>query len=64
MSDFQRAKKNEHVEIAMAQHDATLSDFDKVRFVHHSIPNIDVDDVDLTTKTSEFNMKYQFILMP
>jgi len=34
MSDFQREqRKNEHVEIAMAQHDATLSDFDKVRFV-------------------------------
>ena len=59
MSDFQREqRKNEHVEIAMAQHDATLSDFDKVRFVHHSIPNIDVDDVDLTTKTSDFNLKY------
>ena len=59
MSDFQREqRKNEHVEIAMAQQDAALSDFDKVRFVHHSIPNIDVDDVDLTTRTSHFDLKY------
>ena len=36
--DSQREqRKNEHVEIAMSQKDA-VSDFDKVRFVHHSIP--------------------------
>lgn len=59
MSDIQREqRKNEHVEIAMAQQDATLSDFDRVRFVHHSIPNIDVSDVDLTTHTSHFQMQY------
>ena len=46
MSDNKREqRKNEHVEIAMAQQDATISDFDEIRFVHHSIPNIDVDDV-------------------
>ncbi len=39
MSDSQREqRKNEHVEIAMSQKDALVSDFDKVRFVHHSIP--------------------------
>ena len=38
MSDSLREqKKNEHVEIAMSQHDAPQSDFDKLRFVHHSI---------------------------
>ncbi len=32
MSDFQREqRKNEHVEIAMAQSDAMHSDFDKMR---------------------------------
>ncbi|SUM34616.1 isopentenyl pyrophosphate isomerase [Staphylococcus gallinarum] len=25
-------------EIAMAQQDASISDFDEMRFVHHSIP--------------------------
>ena len=43
MSDSQREQReNEHVEIAMSQKDALVSDFDKVRFVHHSIPSIDV----------------------
>ena len=43
VSDFKREqRKNDHVEIAMAQTDAKLSDFDEMRFVHHSIPDIDV----------------------
>lgn len=59
MSDMQREqRKNEHVEIAMAQHDAPQSDFDRVRFVHHSIPNVNVDQIDLTSHTSNFDMKY------
>ena len=59
MSDFQREqRKNEHVEIAMAQSDAPQSDFDRVRFVHHSIPSINVDEVDLTSRTTGFDMTY------
>ncbi|MBO3065575.1 type 2 isopentenyl-diphosphate Delta-isomerase [Staphylococcus shinii] len=57
MSDIKREqRKNEHVEIAMAQKDATISDFDEIRFVHHSIPNIDVDDVDLTSNLIDFTL--------
>lgn len=57
MSDIKREqRKNEHVEIAMAQQDATISDFDEIRFVHHSIPNIDVDDVDLTSDLTDFTL--------
>ncbi|MRF35502.1 type 2 isopentenyl-diphosphate Delta-isomerase [Staphylococcus sp. KY49P] len=57
MSDIKREqRKNEHVEIAMAQKDATISDFDEIRFVHHSIPNIDVDDVDLTSNLTDFTL--------
>ncbi|WP_436854604.1 type 2 isopentenyl-diphosphate Delta-isomerase [Staphylococcus caeli] len=57
MSDNKREqRKNEHVEIAMAQQDATVSDFDGIRFVHHSIPNIDVDDVDLTSYLKDFTL--------
>ena len=59
MSDFQREqRKNEHVEIAMAQSDAPQSDFDRVRFVHHSIPSINVDEVDLTSQITDFDMTY------
>ena len=58
MSDSLREqRKNEHVEIAMSQHDAHQSDFDKLRFVHHSIPSINVDQVDLTSHTSHFDMQ-------
>ncbi|RMI83988.1 type 2 isopentenyl-diphosphate Delta-isomerase [Staphylococcus pseudoxylosus] len=57
MSDIKREqRKNEHVEIAMAQQDATISDFDEIRFVHHSIPNIDVDDIDLTSDLTDFTL--------
>ncbi|NWK83194.1 type 2 isopentenyl-diphosphate Delta-isomerase [Staphylococcus sp. GSSP0090] len=57
MSDNKREqRKNEHVEIAMAQGDATISDFDEIRFVHHSIPSIDVDDIDLTSQLKDFTL--------
>lgn len=59
MSDTQREqRKNEHVEIAMSQADAPQSDFDKVRFIHHSVPSINVADVDLTVTTTELTMEY------
>ncbi|MGZ9549936.1 type 2 isopentenyl-diphosphate Delta-isomerase [Staphylococcus epidermidis] len=59
MSDSQREqRKNEHVEIAMSQKDALVSDFDKVRFVHHSIPSIDVSQVDMTSHTTKFDLAY------
>lgn len=58
MSDLKREqRKNEHVEIAMAQQDASISDFDEMRFVHHSIPNIDVTDVNLQSELQDFTMK-------
>ena len=57
MSDLKREqRKNEHVEIAMAQQDQPVSDFDKIRFVHHSIPSIDVEDVDLATHFGDFKL--------
>lgn len=57
MSDNKREqRKNEHVEIAMAQGDATISDFDEIRFVHHSIPSVDVDDIDLTSQLKDFTL--------
>lgn len=57
MSDNKREqRKNEHVEIAMAQGDATISDFDEIRFVHHSIPSVNVDDIDLTSQLKDFTL--------
>lgn len=40
----------------MAQGDATISDFDEIRFVHHSIPSVDVDDIDLTSQLKDFTL--------
>lgn len=57
MSDFKREqRKNEHVEIAMAQTDATISDFDEIRFIHHSIPSIDVSDINLESSLKDFTL--------
>ncbi|MGY3480207.1 type 2 isopentenyl-diphosphate Delta-isomerase [Staphylococcus cohnii] len=57
MSDLKREqRKNEHVEIAMAQTDATISDFDEIRFVHDSIPSIDVSDVNLEHSLKDFTL--------
>ncbi len=42
----------------MAQSDAMHSDFDKMRFVHHSIPSINVNDIDLTSQTPDLTMAY------
>src|SRR5690625_6527711 len=42
-------RKNEHVQHALDQNQQNLtSDFDKVHFVHHSLPGINLDDVDLS----------------
>lgn len=42
-------RKNEHVQHALEQNPQNIiSDFDKVHFVHHSMPAIDLDEVDLS----------------
>ncbi len=58
MSDFQREqRKNEHVEIAMAQSDAMYSDFDKMHCAS-LYPSINVNDIDLTSQTPDLTMAY------
>lgn len=57
MSDSKREqRKDDHVKIAMAQTDPKLTDFDRVRFVHHSIPSVDVEQVDLSVKLPDFDL--------
>lgn len=57
MSDSKREqRKDDHVKIAMAQSDPKLTDFDRVRFVHHSIPTIDVEQVDLSVNLQNFDL--------
>ncbi|WP_417561739.1 type 2 isopentenyl-diphosphate Delta-isomerase [Microbacterium sp.] len=47
----QGARKDEHVDLARAQHKhgAARNDYDDVRFVHHALAGIDRDRVDLAT---------------
>ncbi|UTH13922.1 type 2 isopentenyl-diphosphate Delta-isomerase [Macrococcus equipercicus] len=42
-------RKNEHIQLAIDHPGASSSDFDDVRFVHQSIPCIDVDQVFLSS---------------
>lgn len=42
-------RKNEHIELAVSHPAIETSPFDDVRFVHQSIPTIDLADVDLST---------------
>lgn len=42
-------RKDEHVSLAKAFHKEHSNDFDAVRLVHQSFPQIDVADVAITT---------------
>lgn len=56
MSNQREVRKNEHVKLALAQNTSNISDFDRVHFVHHAIPNIDMNDVDLSANFPDFNL--------
>ncbi|EKU49035.1 type 2 isopentenyl-diphosphate Delta-isomerase [Staphylococcus massiliensis] len=45
-------RKDEHVKLAMSQHQNVQSDFEYMRFVHHSISHINLEDVDLLVNRS------------
>ncbi|NLY62449.1 MAG: type 2 isopentenyl-diphosphate Delta-isomerase [Erysipelothrix sp.] len=50
-------RKDEHVRLALAQVDlAPASDFDLVSLEHDSIPNLKVDDIDLTTSIAGIDL--------
>jgi len=46
-------RKDDHIEFANAQN-VRGNDFDRIRFVHHSIPSIGVEDVDYSTYIGRF----------
>lgn len=50
-------RKNEHVQHALNQKPRDMiSDFDKVHFVHHSLPAINLDEVDLSTAIGDMKL--------
>lgn len=47
-------RKNEHVRLALLEEATVLSHFDQLSFVHHSLPNIGLKDVDLQVNLLNF----------
>lgn len=56
-------RKDDHVKLAMELHEeAKISDFDNIRFVHHSFPEMSVDEVDISTSFSRFTVEQPFFI--
>ncbi|SCG82805.1 isopentenyl-diphosphate delta-isomerase [Proteiniborus sp. DW1] len=56
-------RKDDHVRLAMELHgESRASDFDNIRFVHHSFPEMSVDEVDISTSFSIFTVEYPFFI--
>lgn len=56
-------RKDQHVELAHKFYqDKTISDFDSVKFVYNSLPQINLEDVDLSTEVGGIKMDYPFFI--
>lgn len=53
-------RKDEHLSLAKAFHKEKTNDFDRIRFVHHSLPELSVDEVDISTSFLTFNLPQPF----
>lgn len=59
----QSLRKDEHVWHALEQHiDTSLSDFSQTHFIHHSFPEINSDDVSLTTTLQSLTLDTPFFI--
>lgn len=54
-------RKNEHLALAKARK-ITTNDFDAIRFIHHSIPSLALDDIALSTTFLEHEFNYPFYI--
>lgn len=50
-------RKNDHIKYALEQAQST-NDFERIRFIHSSLPNILLDDVNLSTSFCGFDFNY------
>lgn len=50
------ARKNEHINHAMELRKESTSGFCDIQFVHQSLPDINIDDIDLTTTVGELEL--------
>ncbi|WP_238786623.1 type 2 isopentenyl-diphosphate Delta-isomerase [Vagococcus coleopterorum] len=59
----QMNRKDQHVALANEQYQVqAMSDFDQVRFVHQSLPQIDLADVSLKTRFAGLDLDYPFYI--
>lgn len=58
MTNKREQRKNEHVRLALAQSDTLQSDFDRIQFVHHAIPEMDVEEVTLLPNFKGLQMSH------
>ncbi|PCF43786.1 type 2 isopentenyl-diphosphate Delta-isomerase [Staphylococcus delphini] len=58
MTNKREQRKNEHVRLALAQSDTLQSDFDRMQFVHHAIPEMDVEEVTLLPNFKALEMSH------
>jgi isopentenyl-diphosphate Delta-isomerase len=54
-------RKDDHIQFALAQKHGS-NDFDKMRFVHTSIPSTKLDDIDLSTTLGPFKLTTPFFI--
>lgn len=56
-------RKDEHVELALNHHRQQAdNDFEKMRFIHHSLHSIDVDDVNTATQIGQIQLDTPFYI--
>ncbi len=56
-------KKDDHVELAQVFHGREKkSDFDNIKYIHHSFPQMGVEDVDLTSQMAGIEMEVPFFI--
>lgn len=55
-------RKDEHLSLAKAFHKEQENDFDHVRFVHHSLPETDMDAVSISTSFLGFSFAQPFYI--
>ncbi|WP_105956008.1 type 2 isopentenyl-diphosphate Delta-isomerase [Apilactobacillus quenuiae] len=63
MTSKHSQRKNEHVSLAEKFFDYdSKSGFDRVRFIHQSLPEIDINEVDLSTKIQNLKLEFPFYI--
>ena len=56
-------KKNDHIELSQRFFEKNkLTDFDFIEFIHHSLPEIGIKDIDIKTKIAKFEMDKPFFI--